>query len=286
MLPRHLLRRLPIIGLAAGIAVALMVAVTGCAGAASETPRTTMPTGVGVDYQLGGAYDPPAGVGIVVRDSTADPVSGAWSICYVNGFQTQPGEIDRWGGRDSDLLLHDPAGAPLMDPGWPDEALLDTSTPDRRERIAEVLAEDIDRCASSGFDALEIDNLDSSTRSRGALDAEDAVALARLLAERVHALGLAIGQKNAADEVDRMRDGVGFDFAVAEECVEYGECAAYTAGYGDAVIDIEYLDDVPVPEREAAVKAICADPSRPDALVIRDRDLRAEGEGDYFRATC
>src|SRR5699024_6855477 len=64
--------------------------VTGCAGevspgdseptdpgagapAAAVTPP---PADTGFDYQLGGAYSPPEGTGIVVRDSTAEPAPG------------------------------------------------------------------------------------------------------------------------------------------------------------------------------------------------------------------
>ncbi|WP_250983997.1 endo alpha-1,4 polygalactosaminidase [Rhizobium sp. CG4] len=40
------------------------------------------------DYQLGGSYEPPLGVTVVARDSTAMPAEGLYNICYVNGFQT------------------------------------------------------------------------------------------------------------------------------------------------------------------------------------------------------
>lgn len=118
----------------AGVAVACVMAGAGCAstipstapsagpGARVDGGPAAMPTGVGVDYQLGGAYDPPAGVGIVARDSTDEPAPGTWSICYVNGFQTQPGELDRWAVGGDDLLLRDARGELVMDPGWPAEA--------------------------------------------------------------------------------------------------------------------------------------------------------------------
>jgi hypothetical protein len=53
------------------------------------------PVDVPADYQLGGAYPPPAGVGVVARDWREQPAAGAYGICYINGFQTQP-EQRRW----------------------------------------------------------------------------------------------------------------------------------------------------------------------------------------------
>ncbi len=51
-----------------------------------------LPTGTDVDYQPGGAIEPSAGVGIVVRDRTEPPAAGRYIICYANAFQTQPDE--------------------------------------------------------------------------------------------------------------------------------------------------------------------------------------------------
>jgi hypothetical protein len=279
--------RVPVVVPAVALPLIVLV-LAGCATSGEEAPAAGapatvsvsgagFPTGAPVDYQLGGAYDTPAGVGIVARDSTEQPASGVWSICYVNGFQTQPGEAERW---DDDLLLHDAGGDVVADPAWPDENLLDTSTADKRDRIAAILGDDIARCASSGFDAVEIDNLDSFTRADG-LTLEGNMALAALYASRAQSLGLKIGQKNSAEYASTLRTDVGFDFAVAEECVSFGECAAYTDVYGDAVIDIEYADDPSV-----TLDSICADPARPASTVYRDRDLLTPASPDYVYAHC
>ncbi len=270
------------------MAPVVVLALAACSGPGADRPAAAppptvavssaqFPAGALVDYQLGGAYDPPAGVGIVARDSTAEPASGVWSICYVNGFQTQPGEQDRW---DAELLLRDSSGDPVTDPDWPDEVILDTSTAQKRQQIADVLGADIARCASNGFDAVEIDNLDSFTRADG-LSLEGNMALATLYAARAHTMGLAIGQKNAAEYAETLKTDVGFDFAVAEECVSYGECDAYTAVYGDSVIDIEYADDPSV-----TLDSICADETRPASTVYRDRDLVTPESADYVYAHC
>ena len=91
----------------------------------------------------------------------------------------------------------------------------------RRPRSATALAGVIGGwiagCAADGFDAVEIDNLDTFTRSHGRISEDDAVAQVRLFADAAHANGLAIAQKNSAEIVGR-RDEMGTDFAVAEEC--------------------------------------------------------------------
>lgn len=246
-------------------------------GDASSPGVILPPAGGAPDYQLGGAYEPADGVGIVGRDRTAEPAAGRYSICYVNGFQTQPGERDSW---DPDLLVTI-EGEPLVDPEWPDEVLLDTSTADRRERILAVVSPWISGCADAGFDAVEFDNLDSFTRSHGVLDSDDNLALARAYVDVAHAAGLAAGQKNAAEYAVRLRDEAGFDFAVVEECAAYDECGDYTEVYGAAVVDIEYTDNLPRSWAE-----ICADPATPASVVLRDRDLTQEGYPEHVATHC
>jgi len=231
-----------------------------------------------VDYQLGGGYPPPDGVGGVVRDVTDVPEPGMWSACYVNGFQTQPGEREQWLAEHPDLVLRDDAGVPVVDEGWPDELLLDTSTAARRAGIAEVVGAQVRVCATRGFDAVELDNLDSWTRSGGRLDEDGAVDLAARLVAVAHDAGLVAGQKNTPDLGSRGRDEAGFDFAVSEECAQYDECAAYTDVYGAAVLDVEYTAE--------GFAAACADPDRPASTVLRDRDLTEPGDPAHVFRTC
>ncbi len=267
-----------------------VLALTGCTVGSAMDPHSehsgdapaggdwALPPAVATpDYQLGGAYEPAAEVGIVGRDRSADPAADAYSICYVNGFQTQPGELGSW---DADLLLqHD--GATVFDPDWPDEALLDTSTADRRERIAAQIIPWIEGCADDGFAAVEFDNLDSYTRSDDALSLDDNLALAALFVDAAHGAGLAAGQKNAAEDAAALRDRAGFDFAVTEECAVFEECDVYTAVYGAHVIDIEYSDELP-----RSFAEMCADPESPASMVLRDRDLVAPDDPAYVFETC
>lgn len=260
------------------VLAASLLALTGCASdAASSAALALPPAGATPDYQLGGAYEPADGVGIVGRDRSDPPAEGIYSICYVNGFQTQPAELDGW---DAELLLQRD-GQPVFDPDWPDEALLDTSTAEKRERIAAEVGPWIEGCADAGFDAVEFDNLDSYTRSDGALALDDNLALATLLVAIAHDSGLAAGQKNAAEDAAQLRDRAGFDFAVVEECAAYEECGSFTDVYGDHVIDIEYTDELP-----RSFDEMCADSESPTSMVLRDRDLLTPDDEGHVFETC
>jgi hypothetical protein len=220
-------------------------ALTGCDdpgdNGRSTSPKAATvrlpPRHAGFDYQIGGAYPPPAGVRIVSRDRSDSPATGLYNICYVNAFQAQPQERSSW---PADLLLRDARGKAVIDEDW-NEALLDLRTPERRERVAQRVNGWIDDCADKGFDAVEPDNYDSYTRSRNLLTAADATAFMRLLSRHAHARHLAVGQKNTA-ELAGLRARTGLDFAVAEECGQYDECGVYAEAFDDRVVDIEYTD--------------------------------------------
>lgn len=248
--------------------------------APGPTESVTPPPSPGrFSYQLGGAYPPAPGVTVVSRDRTAGPAAGLYSICYVNGYQAQPGEVSWWRSRHPELLLRDGQGELVIDAAW-GEPLLDIGSAAKRQALLEVVGGWIDGCASAGFQAVEPDNLDSYTRSRGLLTVEDAVAFASALARRAHAAHLAIAQKNAADLSDRMRRA-GYDFAVAEECQVYSECATYVHAYGREVVDIEYADQ-PVTSFAAACRAL----GDRIALTRRDRDLVAAGAPGHIEQWC
>ena len=235
-----------------------------------------------LDYQLGGPYPPAPDVRIVDRDRTATPALGRYNVCYVNAFQTQPDEAASWRRVHPGLLLH-VHGALVQDPGWPGEFLFDTSTAAKRAALLRIVGGWIDGCARRGFDAVEADNLDSWTRHGvgSALSVADNVAFARLLVRRAHADGLAIGQKNAAEQAAYGRRSIGFDFAVAEECEVYHECGSYTAAYGRRVFEIEYTDN----GRTAYARACTARHGR-ISIVLRDRDVVPRGSRGYYYRHC
>lgn len=234
------------------------------------------PTGVKWDYQIGGAYAPPAGVRIVSRDSSASPAPGLYNICYINAFQAQPDATGWWQSNHPDLLLKTSSGAPVIDQNW-NEQLLDVSTDAKRTALAQIEGGWIASCAAKGFQAIEADNLDSYSRSQSLLTADDDVAMATELARLAHAKGLAIAQKNTTEFLPRAHQ-VGFDFAVSEQCGKYGECGGYASTYADHVVDVEY--------DESGFAAACRDYGGKIAIVLRDQDVSPAGSSSYVYKTC
>jgi hypothetical protein len=241
------------------------------------------PTDGVFDYQLGGTADELSdgrAIDVTVRDATAAPLEGAYNVCYVNGFQTQPGAD--WSEHPS-ALLRDASGNPVRDPDWPDELVLDPSTASARTSILEVVGPIIEGCADAGFDAVEIDNLDTWTRFDD-ISQDGALALASTYVSTAHDLGLAIAQKNAAEAARAAHDDLGFDFAVVEECGAYAECAAYTDVYGTYVLQVEYPDSLA--EADLSFAAVCADPHRAPLTILRDRDLVGQSGDVYVHEAC
>ena len=237
------------------------------------------PPGAQYDSQLGGAYPPPPGTIILSRDRADPPAPGLYNICYVNAFQTQPQETQWWLERHPDLLLR-LDGELVEDPNWPGEVLLDISTPQHRQALALIVGEWIEQCARDGFDAIEADNLDTYSRSRGAIRAADSLAYAELLVDHSHRLGLAFGQKNAVELVGHARD-VGFDFAIVEGCQVYGECSAYLEAFGPHVLEIEYADT-----DASSFSVACAERGDEVSVIRRDRNLTLPGDPTYLYETC
>ncbi len=237
----------------------------------ADTSLALPPANAQADYQLGGAYPPPTGVMIVSRDRTEAPAAGLYNICYLNGFQVQPGEESTW---DADLILRDAQGNPVIDTAW-NEELLDVRA-GKRDRILAHVETWMTGCWRAGYQAIEIDNLDSYTRSQGLLTVDDAVAMMSLFSRAAHMLKMPIAQKNSADLVARRAELL-TDFAVAEECNHYSECDAYTAGYGDHVIIIEYV-------RADFTTGCTKYPQL--SIILRDRDLVTPSNAAYVYDGC
>jgi len=257
-------------------------AAAGTSGAAQPSSAagaariTLPPANAQFDYQIGGPYKPLASTRIVDRDWHEAPAAGKYNVCYVNAFQTQPEDEAWWTSNHPGLLLRDANGVLVGDPEW-GEIILDTRTAAKRSALAGIMTHFIARCASSGFKAVELDNLDTYTRSNGLLSYAANRAYARLLIVAGHKRGLAMAQKNTSDKSKDLK-AAGFDFAVAEECQVYGECTAYTAVYGGRVFEIEYTD--------AAFKAACKARGRSVSVIRRDLDVVPRGTSGYRYLWC
>ncbi|WP_081991292.1 endo alpha-1,4 polygalactosaminidase [Inquilinus limosus] len=271
-------------------AIAVAAASTLAATTTSALAFTKPPANAQFDYQIGGAYAPAAGVGIVDRDRLAAPAAGKYTICYVNAFQTQPDDAVWWTTNHSDLLVKK-NGKYVIDPDWPDEYILDTSTAAKRTALMAIIGPWIDKCAADGFKAVEPDNLDSWTRSKSVLTKAHNTAFAKLLVQRAHAANLAIAQKNAGELAPIGISQIGFDFAIVEECQVWTECDDFTDVYGNQVYEIEYSDN----NRDADgnpvdpisfFNAACAARGSKISIIYRDRDVVPASNSHYVYKWC
>ena len=227
------------------------------------------------DYQIGGAYTPPSGVKVVSRDRNSAPAAGIYNICYVNGFQIQTDEESFWTSQHPTLILRDSSGNPIIDADW-GEMLVDTSTDAKRTQLAAIVGSWITKCKTDGFNAVEIDNLDSYSRSNGLLTQANNIAFMALLSAIAHQNGLAIAQKNSSELVGS-KAAMGTDFAVVEECNRYSECDTYTAVYGNLVFIIEY--------RAQDFQVGCT--TYPQlSIVLRDLNVSTPSSSSYVYQGC
>jgi hypothetical protein len=102
--------------------------------------------------------------------------------------------------------------------GWPREKWLDIR---RLDLIAPIMRARLDRCKALGFDAVEPDNMEIHSNGSGfPITYQDQLKYALWLAEEAHQRGLAIGVKNAPDQVRDLVDH--FDFAITEDAFVFG----------------------------------------------------------------
>jgi hypothetical protein len=260
-----------------------------CGGQSASTPEPDSDTGGSDDNR----YQPPAGVSWQWQLSgTVNPAHDA-RIYDIDLFDTSPeliralqaegrrvicyfsaGSYENWRA-DADQFPQEVLGSSLE--GWPGERWLDI----RSAEVAAIMQARLDLAAEKGCDGVEPDNVDGYANDSGFdLGYGDQLAYNRLLATEAHARGLAIGLKNDLDQVDDLVDD--FDFAVNEQCFQYGECDLLTPfiDQGKAVLQAEYqqvyVDD------PAAREALCRDArARQFSTLILPVDL-----DDAFRLSC
>lgn len=247
---------------------ALRINALNLAGAQEATVKLP-PADARFDYQLGGAY--PSEAPVVIRDPSDAPQPGAYNVCYVNAFQVQDVEEAQWLTVHPHLILKGGDGSYLEDPDW-SEYLIDFRTAAQRADLLALFEPQLQACKDKGFDAIELDNLDTFTRTEhteGLLTEAHAVAYAKALVTAAHGIGLAAAQKNTSEKAAAFKAAVGFDFAISEECWHYDECSDY-APYDGRVYAVEYT--------QAAFDAGCAANTGPKPQ-LRDRDLQPPAAG-------
>ncbi|WP_326600600.1 endo alpha-1,4 polygalactosaminidase [Streptomyces sp. NBC_01803] len=171
----------------------------------------------------------------------------------IDGFESGASDVAALHDRDVRVICYVNAGAwedfrpdagdfPLAllgeGNGWEGERWLDIRDLDA---LRPLMAERFDMCRNKGFDAVEPDLLDGYLNATGfPLTAADQLAYNRMIADLAHDRGLSVGLKNDLPQIPELVDE--FDFAVNEECAEFGECAALTPFIeaGKAVFHVEY----------------------------------------------
>jgi hypothetical protein len=122
--------------------------------------------------------------------------------------------------------------------GWPGERWLDI----RQLSILEpIMTARFQMCREKGFDAVEPDNMEGYANKSGfPLTAQEQLVYNEWVANEVHALGMAVLQKNDGEQTAEQL--AYFDGALSEQCNQYSECsdfAPYLAA-GKPVLNAEY----------------------------------------------
>ena len=150
-------------------------------------------------------------IDLYVSQSTIDELhaKGRKVICYIS-----VGSWEDW-RPDKDQFPAEVLGNDYD--GWPGEKWLDIRQIDK---LAPIMRARLDLCKSKGFDAVEPDNMEIYSNNTGfPLTYEDQLRYALWLSDEAHQRGLAIGVKNAPDQVDDLVDH--FDFAITEDAFFY-----------------------------------------------------------------
>lgn len=201
---------------------------TGSSGSATQSPSGRMcpagqvwapQPGTTWQWQLTGTIDTSFDVqmyDIDLFDNTAATVTtlhskGRAVICY---FSTQ---YENW-RPDAASFTSAVLGSNLDD--WPGERYVDI----RSSVVRAIMQARLDLAVSKGCDGVEPDNVDSYANSNGlGLTAADQLDFNRFIATEAHKRGLSVGLKNDLDQVSALQPS--FDWALNEQCNQYGECA-------------------------------------------------------------
>ncbi|MER5312585.1 endo alpha-1,4 polygalactosaminidase [Streptomyces sp. NPDC002773] len=220
----------------------LLLLATACTTSPDPDPkpreeRWRPKPGLAWQWQLSGRLDPTVDVPVYDIDGFDHPAStvtdlhdrGRKVICYLStgAWEDFRPDADRF-----------PKSVLGEGNGWEGERWLDIR---RTDVLEPLMAERLDMCRTKGFDAVEPDNMDGYKNDTGfPLTATDQLRYNRLIARLAHDRGLAVGLKNDLDQIPQLLPD--FDFAVNEQCAQYGECdrlAPFVAA-GKAVFHVEY----------------------------------------------
>jgi hypothetical protein len=177
----------------------------------------------------------------------------AASVYDLDGFETGPGEVAALHAQGRHVVCYVDVGTAEdwrpdygkfpksvlgRSNGWPGERWLDIR---RLSAIEPIMQARFRMCREKGFDAVEPDNIEAfSNRSGFPITAAEQLTYNEWVASAVHALGMAILQKNDGEQAGELQPY--FDGVLTEQCNEYRECSDFDPYLlaGKPVIDAEY----------------------------------------------
>lgn len=196
--------------------------------------------------------------------------TGRKVVCYISA-----GSYEDW-RPDAAQFPASVLGANLDE--WPGERWLDIRQ--YGGPLGQVMRARMDMCKTKGFDAIEFDNVDGYTNETGfPLTAAHQIAYNAWLANEAHARGLSVGLKNDIAQIPQLLPY--FDWALNEQCWQYGECTTgqngdygydQFVGAGKAVFTVEY---------ELGTSKFCAKSNAQNF-----NSLRKNYELDAYRVAC
>ena len=166
--------------------------------------------------------------------------------------------------------------------GYPDERWLDIR---RIDLLGPIMAARLDLAVSKGCDAVEPDNVAGYAQNSGfPLSAADQLRYNLWLANAAHRRNLSVGLKNDLDQLADLQPF--FDWALNEQCFQYGECDRLTPfiDAGKAVFGVEYQGDPAVfcPQANSRRFSWLKKRTDLDAWRVDCRGYGADGDGDGF----
>jgi hypothetical protein len=209
----------------------------GSGGSGSGTSSWIPPKSLTWYWQLQGTVNnsqPVAAYDIDGFENSAAEVAtlhgqGKHVICYID-----VGTAENWRADYGSF----PASVLGSSNGWPGERWLDI----RQLSVLEpIMTARFQMCRQKGFDAVEPDNMDGYENSTGfPLTAAEQLSYDEWIAGEVHALGMAVFQKNDGEQSAQLESH--FDGALDEQCNQYHECANFQPylAAGKPVLNAEY----------------------------------------------
>jgi len=196
--------------------------------------------GTKFQWQLSGCNHPDTSVNADVFDFDLfeTPVSkikelqskGKKVICYFSG-----GTIESWRDDAEDFLKKGVVMEEMED--WEDENWVNI----RSSKLKPLIQNRLDIAVQKGCDGVEIDNVDGYTFKENDFTYNEQLKFNKWLAEEAHKRKLSIGLKNDMGQIKDLLPH--YDWALNEECYEYGECELYKPFIqaNKAVFGVSYL---------------------------------------------